>query len=290
MSKYEVIKKYFSYIIGLFLIGISFNMIFLPNQYFSFNFLSLGIISNNFIDPILIILFMNIFIYLLSYLFIEEKKKKEFIFFILVLPVMLYLTKDIPNFFNNVDKLQTILIGSVLTGYGYGLIYRFGLIVDGMDLLNYVLSKNDSGWHKYINLLLNITLLGVCYLLFGFEKAIYSSIIYFIVQNLSNHVNLGISDSKTFCIVTEKYKNIKKYITENLNENITIVDVEGGFSKEPKKMIMTVINTKDYYALREKVQELDNEAFITILDSYQVIAKKRPKKNNQIVVKTRKKQ
>jgi len=281
MNKYEVIKKYVSYLIGMFLIGISFNMILLPNHYFSYNFLNLGIVSNNFIDPILAILFINIFVYLISYIFIEEKKRKEFILAILILPLSLYLTKYIPNLFEQIDKLQSILIGSVLCGYGYGLVYHFGMIVDGIDIIDHILSHNDSRLHKNFILLVNIILLFLCYLLFGFETSIYSVIIYFVIQNLSNHVNLGISDSKTFCIVTEKHKNIEKYITENLNENITIIDVEGGFSKEPKKMIMTVISTKDYYALKEKVQQMDKEAFITILDSYQVIAKKRPKKSNK---------
>ena len=43
-----------------------------------------------------------------------------------------------------------------------------------------------------------------------------------------------------------------------------------GFKKEKENVLMTVLPTKDYYKLKEGIQNIDQEAFFIITDSYEV--------------------
>ena len=58
---------------------------------------------------------------------------------------------------------------------------------------------------------------------------------------------------------------------EELHHDLTSFDAEGGFSKKKNKVIMTVINTKDYYKVKEGIKLIDPKAFISITDNYEVM-------------------
>ena len=47
---------------------------------------------------------------------------------------------------------------------------------------------------------------------------------------------IGISQSKSFYIVTDKDTEVKDYILNKLNHGVTVLDVKGGYSKEKKKV------------------------------------------------------
>ena len=90
---------------------------------------------------------------------------------------------------------------------------------------------------------------------------------------LSQKAKIGTGTSKTFFIITEKENEVKDYIMNELKHDLTEFDVKGGYSNNKNKIIMTVMDTKDYYALREGIKTIDKNAFISIIDSYEVINK-----------------
>ena len=81
---------------------------------------------------------------------------------------------------------------------------------------------------------------------------------------------LGISQNKAFYIITNKVKDVKEYIINNLNYTVTVVNARGGYSDKKKKMILCVIPTIEYIKLKEVVKEIDKDAFFLVTDSYSV--------------------
>ena len=88
---------------------------------------------------------------------------------------------------------------------------------------------------------------------------------------MTTKARIGISDSKAFYIITNKEKEIKKYLMEELHHDLTLFDAEGGFTKKKNSVIMTVIRTKDYFRVKEGIREIDPKAFISITDNYEVM-------------------
>lgn len=111
----------------------------------------------------------------------------------------------------------------------------------------------------------------------GLEYAMYSLLAIVIIEVLSKRASLGTSDSKVFYIITKKDKEVRKYIIDELHYTLTVLDVKGGFLKTKNTVLMTVIPTKDYYKLREGIKMIDEKAFISITDSYEVINGKKSK-------------
>ena len=99
---------------------------------------------------------------------------------------------------------------------------------------------------------------------------LYSILILYIISIMSDRILLGISDNKMFYILTDNEDEIKKYIIDELNHGVTTFKATGGFGKEKKSVIMTVLPTKDYYVLKEGIHKIDKEAFFIVTDSYEV--------------------
>ena len=65
----------------------------------------------------------------------------------------------------------------------------------------------------------------------------------------------------------------KDYILNELHYDLTEINVKGGFTSHKNKIIMTSVDTKDYFGLKEGILLIDPKAFISIVDSYEVLNK-----------------
>ena len=107
-------------------------------------------------------------------------------------------------------------------------------------------------------------------LFFGINSMLYSIIILYIISLMSDRVVLGTSDNKMFYIVTKKDEEVKEFILKYLNHGVTIFKGKGGYSKNNENVLMAVLPTKDYYRLKEGINEIDKDAFFIVTDSYEV--------------------
>lgn len=80
----------------------------------------------------------------------------------------------------------------------------------------------------------------------------------------------GMSDSKLFYIYTKKVRKIKKLILEDFETGFTIIPSKGGYSKKSGYMLMCAISNRDYYEFKQKILEIDPNAFIIINKCYEV--------------------
>ena len=90
-------------------------------------------------------------------------------------------------------------------------------------------------------------------------------------------VTIGISLNKVFYIVTDKPLEVEEYVNEKLHYDITIINARGGYTNKKKKLLMSVISTRDYVNLKELVREIDPKAFFLIVDAYETSVKKKCK-------------
>ena len=64
-------------------------------------------------------------------------------------------------------------------------------------------------------------------------------------------------------ILTTKVEEIQRIISDEFHDTSTIYIVEGGFSKEPKKVVHCVLVYKEAKMLKAMVPEIDKDAFLT---------------------------
>lgn len=270
------LKKYIKIIIGCLLISIGLNLFIIPIKLIPSETLGLiNLLSYNYgFNISILLLIVNVWTLWLIYMLYGKEKLQEYLLPSLLLPLMIYLTKNINiDLTKGVEEFLLAISGAFIMGYGYSFMYKEGYRTGSIyileDMFNEFTKKNSRTFSRTFDFILFL----VAFKIFGLEHALYSAIVIIITRYMTTKARIGISDSKAFYIITTKEKEIKKYLMEELHHDLTAFDAEGGFTKKRNKVIMTVINTKDYFKVKEGIQLIDPKAFISITDNYEVMNK-----------------
>ena len=171
---------------------------------------------------------------------------------------------------NEPDVLLVVLFAGVLSGVANGLIYKTGYNSGGTTVINQILYEYKKISIAKTSFIISsiIVLLGSIF--FGTTNALYAIIYLYINNIVTDKVLLGVSNNKAFYIITDEEEQVKDYIINNLKHDVTVFNVKGGFLEEKKRVLLTVIPTREYYKMTEGIKEIDHEAFFVVTDSYQV--------------------
>ena len=168
------------------------------------------------------------------------------------------------------EILLATVFGGAFLGLGVGIIIHFGGCVDGTESVAIVISKQTSLSVGQIVLMFNLIIYGVAGFIFGFDRAMYSLLTYFITFNVIDFVSEGLEQAKAALIITEKGTDLSKEIYKKLGRTTTSIKAKGLISGE-KEVMYCVLTRIEIYELRHIVEEMDESAFITILDVSDII-------------------
>lgn len=269
------IIRHFYVILGCLLIAFSLNFIVIPNSLLSFgvNGLSTLIYYLNGVNPAINILILNVLIIFISSFYLDKEIIKVYLLPSLLIPIFVFLMQPLTNLFilELPEMLLVVICAGVVTGYGYGMIYKQGYSAGTIYLLEELIGKLTHFHSKFYSWIIDIIILSISLLIFGFQVMLYSLIIISIAKYMITKNRFGINDSKMFYIITSYEKEVKHFIMHDLKYELTVLDVKGGFTKNNKKILLTVISKNDYYKLKEGIKIIDPQAFIAITDTYDVV-------------------
>lgn len=270
-------KKYLSIIIGCFLISIAYTIFFSPYNLVPGGILGLGSLFYFVydLDAVLFIAVSNIVLLLISLPVLGIKRTEKYLLSSFLIPTFIYLTSKlyVYAYFENMEMIIIAVVGAVITGLGYNLLYKEGYSIGGFEIIQDILNNASIKENKFLSYFIDLLVVLGTFLVFGLESAIYSLIIIAVIIYLSTKTRMGIGANRTFYIITNKEAEIKDYLVNDLKYDYTLLDAKGGYTNKKSKIIMTVIDTKDYFRLKEGIAIIDPEAFITIIDNYESINK-----------------
>ncbi len=273
-KKYRV-KRYIELIIGVFLIAVSFNCFFLPNDIVFGGVSGIAIILKRFFgwEPSLIIALLSAFLLLISYIFLGKEKTIHSILGSLLYPLFVKLTASFVTWihFESNDMLLVMLFASIVYGFGTGLVFKAGYTTGGTDILNQIASKYAKISLGQALIFTDGLILMCGIFVFGLTKFLYALLVLYITSILIDKVVLGISDSKAFYIITEEKNGVKEYILEHLDHTLTEIEGVGGYTKKKQSILMCIIPTKEYFKLKEAILAIDKDAFFIVTDAYEVL-------------------
>lgn len=269
------VVNYLNLLLGLFLAAFSFNLFLSPNNLAAGGVSGLSLIFNKIfhIDESLFMLIVNIVLLIISYLLLGKNQTRKTILGSLLFPIFVSITAKI-TIHINLDGLETIVIavlGGVLSGTGYGIIFKTGFTSGGTDIINQIMEK-----YMHIPISASIVIVdGLITILsgfvFGMTSVIYAFIALILISIFSNKMIIGKDDSKTLYISSKKYWEIKEYLHEEIKIDSTDFDCFGGYKNKKDKIILTVIDTRNYYRIKEAIKMIDPNAFVVATNSYNIV-------------------
>ncbi len=79
----------------------------------------------------------------------------------------------------------------------------------------------------------------------------------------------GVTAQK-FEIIFDHYEEISKEIHEVVERGTTILDIEGGYTGDKKKMLVVVVSDDQYETIRNIIDKYDRNAFVIISETKDV--------------------
>ena len=177
--------------------------------------------------------------------------------------------------FNSIDPitdqmLLATVFGGALLGIGVGLVIHFGGCVDGTESVAIVISKKTPFSVGQVVLVFNLIIYTVAGLIFGFDRAMYSLLTYFITFRVIDFVSEGMEQAKAALIITDHGENLAAEIYKKLGRTVTFIQGNGLISGE-KEVLYCVLTRIEIFELRHLVEEMDDSAFVTILEVSEII-------------------
>ena len=162
------------------------------------------------------------------------------------------------------NPVLAMICGGVLMGVGIGLVVRVGASTGGTDIPPLI-------FHKFFGLpvsvgmwIIDLSVVLLQAFIMPIETTIYGAVIVVIYSVVIDKVSpIGLKKMQVK-IVSKKYREIREMILNKLNRGVTQLFGETGFLKERCNVLLTVVSNRELVRLKDEVQKIDPEAFLTV--------------------------
>lgn len=249
--------------------AIPLNLFLIPHEVLMGGFTGIAMIIGlkTGIDTGLLIFVLNIPIFIMGMLKIGKR-------FVVYSIISVFVTSLVMQYVP-VEKVSSdIIISSVFGGaiYGFflGLVIRFGASTGGVDIIGLILTKKRDFSLGILIFIMNGFVVVASGLTLGWEMTMYTILIIFVAGKVldtihTKHIKL------TLMIVSSKGELIKEHLLQSNMRGITVIDGEGAYSKENKKVLFTVITRYELGIVKEMIKGVDNKAFVNITESVGIV-------------------
>lgn len=260
----STINKIVFVILGSILVAIALEIFLIPNK-----IIDGGIVGISIMSSYLTKLPLGIFTFILNAPFLVIGYKqigKTFavttFFANILLSIGVTLLHPIPGLTQ--DILLASVFGGVIMGSGVGLIIKNGGSLDGTEIIAILLDKKTGFSIGEIVMFFNFFILSSAGLIFGWDKAMYSLITYFVAFKTIDIVVDGLDESKAVIIVSDQYKNITEAIRDRLGRSVITLQAKGENKTVSSDVIYAVVTRLEIAKLKSIVHGFDENALMTI--------------------------
>ena len=172
------------------------------------------------------------------------------------------------------DLILAAICTGVLLGIGYAIIFMRGSSTGGFDFIMMAikyyrphLSLGKIGFA----LDAMVILIGAVTIGNGMDSVIYGLVLNYLYSTVLDRLISGTSSGKLTLIISAHPREIVDEIDKLVDRGSTLLKAIGGYTGEEKEVVMCACSSKEMYAIRKRVHEIDERAFVIVVESNEVI-------------------
>ena len=174
---------------------------------------------------------------------------------------------------------RSAIFGGIIAGAGVGLVIRQGGSLDGTEITAIILDRKTSFSVGEVVMFFNLFILGAAGFVFGWDKAMYSLVAYFIISKMIDVVLKGLDESYAVMIVSDEYEEIADALMHRLGRGVTYLHGQGAYTGDDKQVLYCVVTRLEVVKLKEIALEKDETAFVTINPVHDIVGGRFKKKS-----------
>ena len=172
------------------------------------------------------------------------------------------------------DVLLSCVFGGILIGFGFGLILRAKATTTGTDTVGMILSKYTGlplgQMIIYVDL---IIILCSLYVEMDWQIPLYSLIVLYISGRVIDITIQGSTFEKALFIISDKAEEIRDKVVIDMKRSGTYLKGKGMYDGQDKNMIFIVVNRRELSILKDFIEHIDPNAFITVMETNEMLGK-----------------
>lgn len=174
--------------------------------------------------------------------------------------------------FRPMEPMLACIYGGVTLGMSMGLMLMVGATTGGTELaarlLKYKLRSLSIG---RLCLAIDVTVICLYALTFrNINNALYGIVSMYISSLAMDTVVYGSINAKIAYVISNRSAEIAKKLL-NMDLGITLMDGHGGYSGDPKQVVLCAFKRSQIAAIKAAVTELDPNAFIIVCEAHEVL-------------------
>lgn len=171
----------------------------------------------------------------------------------------------------DLDPILASLYGGIFTGAGVGIVMRMGASTGGMDIPPLVIHKYTRLPLSRLVFITDVLTVALGLIAYGINNVLIGLIsVYVGSRVIDMALTFGARHSKSLEIISSKYEKLLPYIHDNLYRGSTIIEAEGGYTKEKRRILLTAVSSNQYNKLMQYIYSVDSEAFVIVHDVLEV--------------------
>lgn len=268
MINKEIVKEYFLIALGTLIVAFGVYYFMVPENLATGGVSGLSIVLSNYISiPISLINFiLNIILLIVGFIFLGKEFGGKTIFSVFFLSFFMYImeivhpaTKPVTD-----EILLNLLCGIVIAAMGLSIVFNQNASTGGTDIVAKIFSK-------YFNMNMGTGLMAAdivvvisAFFTYGIKTGTVGAFGWFINGLVVNYFIDGFSVKNEVVIISEKHAEIKQYIFDKLDRGVTVYKAEGGYTSDEKEIIVTILDRKEYFVLKNQLKHIDPGVFVIV--------------------------
>ncbi|KXT77839.1 Integral membrane protein [Streptococcus sp. DD13] len=171
------------------------------------------------------------------------------------------------------DPIMNAIFGGLAMGTGVGFALKNNVSSGGTDIVSLLVRQKTGKNVGSISLIVNLCIMSIAGVTFGWRFALYSMITIFISSQMTD-VIFAKQKKMQAMIVTNHPKRITRLIQNRLHRGVTIInEAEGGYNHDQKAILITIISRVEFNDFKQIIRKADPHAFVSVSDNVKIIGR-----------------
>ena len=169
------------------------------------------------------------------------------------------------------DIFLNALYGAVVSGFGYGLVYRARGTSGGSDILARILNHWRGVSMSASYLMVDSGVILGAGLIFGWKQALYALIALYVSGLVAETTLEGPTTVRTALIITGQPESVAGRILDDLQRGVTFMPGTGAYTGVSRPVLYCVVTRAEVAFLKTIVREADPQAFMVIGQAHEAL-------------------
>ncbi len=267
-------KAFLAVTIGVSIQAVAVVLFVLPNRFPDLGVSGIAVLSNYVfgISPSWVILILNALLMIWAWRELSPRFVMWTMWAVLLFSLLLKLFEFVPVPVIG-DKFLAAMVSGVLRGLGAGLVFRVGGSTGGLDIPGVALRTRYGIEMGQFSIYINMGLLGLSFFVVGLDAAIYGAVGLYVFGIVVDNTTRSFDRRKQVFIITNIPEEVSAYINLSLHRGTTRFEGVGGYSKQKRPVLMTLLEPRQVIPLKRFLAENDPKAFMSVSDASEVVGK-----------------